>query len=631
MISLKDVDLQRGVNKLLHKANLMIHRGEKVALVGANGAGKSSLFKLLLGNLQADAGDVQLNQGIRTAHMAQEVDATERSALDYVLDGDHKLRELQQQIQQAEEQQDNNRLAKLYSELEQIEGYSANTRAEQMLDGLGFKPEQMSLPVKGFSGGWRIRLNLAQALMCPSDLMLLDEPTNHLDLDALWWLEQYLKAYQGTLILISHDRDFIDACCDRIVHIEHQQLFVYTGNYSDFENQRSEKLAQQQSSFERQQKEIAHIESFITRFKAKASKAKQAQGRIKALERMERIAPAHVDSPFHFSIPQPEKMSDPLLSLQKAQLGYADKIILDQVEMRIHPGSRLALLGPNGAGKSTLIKTLVDELELQNGQRTCGEHLEIGYFAQHQLEAIDVTASPVLHLQRLTPTASEQEIRNFLGGFNFRGDNATDPCKHFSGGEKARLALAIVVWKKPNLLLLDEPTNHLDLEMRHALTMALQDFDGALVLVSHDRHLLKNTADDYLLVVNGKVTEFEGDLDAYHQWLTAHQKQLSVSSKDKDKPAEDRKTQKRLEAAQRAKLSPVKKQLDKAEKALEKIQNKLAEVESGLAEADIYLDENKKQLQELLGQQVELKQQESEAEENWMELQEALDELQSSL
>jgi ATP-binding cassette subfamily F protein 3 len=629
MISLKDVDLQRGVNKLLHQANLMIHKGEKVALVGANGAGKSSLFKLLLGTLQADAGDVQINQGIRTAHMAQEVDATDRSAIDYVLDGDHELRRLQSQIEKAEAQEDNNLLAKLYSDLEQIEGYNANTRAEQMLDGLGFKPDQMGLPVKGFSGGWRIRLNLAQALMCPSDLMLLDEPTNHLDLDALWWLEQYLKAYQGTLILISHDRDFIDACCDRIVHIEHKQLYVYTGNYSDFETQRAEKLAQQQSSFDRQQKEIAHIESFITRFKAKASKAKQAQGRIKALERMERIAPAHVDSPFHFSIPQPEKMSDPLLSLSKAQLGYADTVILDNVEMRIHPGSRVALLGPNGAGKSTLIKTLVDQLELKNGRRTSGEHLNIGYFAQHQLEAIDVTASPVLHLQRLSPKASEQEIRNFLGGFNFKGDNATDPCKHFSGGEKARLALAIVVWHKPNLLLLDEPTNHLDLEMRHALTMALQVFDGALVLVSHDRHLIKNTVDDFLLVVGGKVSEFEGDLDAYHTWLTDYQRDQSASNKEK--PVDDRKAQKRIEAEKRAKLSPIKKKLDKAEKNLEKIQDELGTVESGLGEADIYLDENKKELQVLLARQIELKREEADAETLWMELEEMLDELQQQL
>ncbi len=637
MIQLQQVSLHRGTQFLLEGADLTIHSGWKVGLIGANGVGKSSLFKLLLGELHADQGDLQLPGNMQIAHMAQEVSATERSALEYVLDGDQQLRQIQQALADAERSQDHARLGELHAELDAIDGYSAEARAYQLLAGLGFSTGDAQRSVKDFSGGWRIRLNLAQALMCRSDLLLLDEPTNHLDLDATIWLEQWLKLYQGTLILISHDRDFLDNVVGHIAYMHRQIIDLYKGNYSQFEVLRAARLAQQQAAFEKQQTRIAEIENFVRRFRAKATKAKQAQSRIKELERMEQIAPAHVDSPFTFSFREAEKISNPLLSLREARCGYDSKVILENVSLNLVPGARIGLLGPNGAGKSTLIKSLVAELPLVSGEKSGGEHLKVGYFAQHQLEALDLDASPLLHIKRISPNASDQEIRDYLGTFGFFGDDALDPVKRFSGGEKARVALALIAWQRPNLLLMDEPTNHLDLEVRHALTLALQSFEGALILVSHDRHLLRNTVDEFLLVADGQAQPFSGDLDDYQNWLVEQRRQQQ--QREEEKPARenrslsaaDKKEQKRLEAEKRKKLSPLKKQLSKLEAEVDRLQEALDEVENALADPSIYEDANKDQLKTLLQQQADLKRDAEETEEQWMEQQEALEVLEAEL
>src|SRR5471032_917717 len=493
MIRLQSLTLQRGPQRLLEDTELTLHAGHKAGLIGANGAGKSTLFALLLGELTPDSGNCLLPADWRIAHMRQEIDTLDRIAIDYVLDGDLRLRQVQHDLAEAEKAQDGAAQARLHSELDSADGYTADARARKMLAGLGFTNEQMDRPVADFSGGWRMRLNLAQALMCPSDLLLLDEPTNHLDLDAILWLEDFLKSYPGTLLLISHDRDFLDAVVDNIAHVEQKKITLYRGGYTAFERARAERLAQQQQAFEKQQAQRAHMESYIARFKAQATKARQAQSRIKALERMEELSAAHVDSPFDFVFRESVKISSPLLDLSDARLGYGDKTILEKVKLQLTPGARIGLLGPNGAGKSTLIKNLSGELQPLAGRLTRGENLVVGYFAQHQLDSLDSKASPLLHLQRLAPTEREQTLRDFLGGFDFRGARIDEPVLNFSGGEKARLALALIAWDRPNLLLLDEPTNHLDLEMRLALTMALQEFSGAVLVVSHDRHLLKST------------------------------------------------------------------------------------------------------------------------------------------
>ncbi|WP_122392134.1 ABC-F family ATP-binding cassette domain-containing protein, partial [Pseudomonas syringae group genomosp. 7] len=485
MIRLQSLTLQRGPQRLLEDAELTLHAGHKAGLIGANGAGKSSLFALLRGELTPDAGDCLLPADWRIAHMRQEVDTLERLGVDYVLDGDERLREVQRLLADAEAAQDGAAQARLHAELDSADGYTADARARKLLAGLGFTNEQMERQVGSFSGGWRMRLNLAQALMCPSDLLLLDEPTNHLDLDAILWLEDWLKGYPGTLLLISHDRDFLDAVVDHIAHVEQRKIILYRGGYSAFERARAERLAQQQQAYEKQQAQRAHMEKYIARFKAQATKARQAQSRIKALERMEELSAAHVDSPFNFVFRESDKISSPLLDLSDARLGYGDKTILEKVKLQLTPGARIGLLGPNGAGKSTLIKNLAGELEPQSGRLVRGENLTVGYFAQHQLDSLDAKATPLLHLQRLAPTEREQTLRDFLGGFDFRGARLDEPVLNFSGGEKARLALALIAWEKPNLLLLDEPTNHLDLEMRLALTMALQEFGGAVLVVSH--------------------------------------------------------------------------------------------------------------------------------------------------
>ncbi|WP_288363742.1 ATP-binding cassette domain-containing protein [uncultured Spongiibacter sp.] len=624
MIELINLSLQRGGKALLEEASLRVNPGEHMALVGANGSGKSSLFQLLCNELSYDSGDLQMPAQWQIAQMRQEVEASDRPAIEYVIDGHQHYRRIEADIEACN---DDHRLADLLAEMELIHAYQIRSDAEQLLQGLGFALTEVDKPVSDFSGGWRIRLNLAQALMCPSDLLLLDEPTNHLDLDASLWLEQWLRRYEGTLLLISHDRDFIDACCDFVVHLEHHQLHRYRGNYSAFERQRAERLTQQQQAYEKQQAERAHMEDFVRRFRAKASKAKQAQSRLKALERMSEIAPAHVDSPFHFRFYAPSQYSDPLLGLSNAALGYSEPL-LNKVNLSIHPGSRIGLLGANGAGKSTLMKSLAGTLAPLSGQRHSGEHLHMGYFHQHQLESLDLNASPLLQLQRLRPDAREQDIRNFLGGFNFKGERAEGSCLHFSGGEKARLALAIIVWQRPNVLLLDEPTNHLDLEMCHALTSALQEFEGAVIVVSHDRHLLRNTVDELLLVDNGSVSPFDGSLDDYRQWLLSRNRELGDKPQSASTaPVVDKKKARQDAAAKRAKLAPLNNEIKKLERTLQKVVEQLQAIEAQLADTSLYDETNKQQLKTLLAEQARLQTENNTAEEAWLELQEQLEAL----
>ncbi len=632
MIRLQSLTLQRGPQRLLEDAELTLHAGHKAGLIGANGAGKSSLFALLRGELTPDAGDCLLPADWRIAHMRQEVDTLERMAVDYVLDGDERLREVQGSLAEAEAAQDGAAQARLHSELDSADGYTADARARKLLAGLGFTNEQMERQVGSFSGGWRMRLNLAQALMCPSDLLLLDEPTNHLDLDAILWLEDWLKSYPGTLLLISHDRDFLDAVVDHIAHVEQRKITLYRGGYSAFERARAERLAQQQQAYEKQQVQRAHMEKYIARFKAQATKARQAQSRIKALERMEELSAAHVDSPFNFVFRESDKISSPLLDLSDARLGYGDKTVLEKVKLQLTPGARIGLLGPNGAGKSTLIKNLAGELEPQSGRLVRGENLTVGYFAQHQLDSLDAKATPLLHLQRLAPTEREQTLRDFLGGFDFRGARLDEPVLNFSGGEKARLALALIAWEKPNLLLLDEPTNHLDLEMRLALTMALQEFGGAVLVVSHDRHLLKSTTDDFLLVADGRVQEFDGDLDDYTRWLADYRlRNAPVSTMPVNADKTDKKAQRQQAAALRQQLAPHKREADKLERDLGLVNEKLAKVEEALADSANYDAANKDKLRDLLAEQAKLKVRESELEDAWMQALELLESMQAEL
>jgi len=626
MLNFKNIAIRRGSRLLFEGASFTIHNGQKVGLTGANGAGKSSLFALLRHELQADAGEFSMPPNLEIAHVAQETPPLPVSAIDYVLDGDCELRRLQQQLGEAEQAHDGIRLAELHTALEQADGYTAQARASRLLNGLGFSTEQESRPVSSFSGGWRMRLNLAQALMCRSDVLLLDEPTNHLDLDAVMFLQDWLVKYPGTLLLISHDRDFLDAITGHIIHIEQNRADIYTGNYSAFERMRAEKLAQQQAAFEKQQREIAHMQSFVDRFRAKATKARQAQSRIKALERMELIAQAHVDSPFNFAFPPPRKMPNPLLKLEQAAIGYPGKVVIDNAGLSISPGDRIGLLGPNGAGKSSLIKVLSGQMQPLSGQLLTAQDLNIGYFAQHQMELLRLDESPLWHLQQLDKQATEKDLRNFLGGFDFRGDKVNDPVGPFSGGEKARLVLAMLVYQNPNLLLLDEPTNHLDLEMRHALTVALQEYEGALLVVSHDRHLLRSVTDTLLLVANGKLTPFDGDLDDYKQWL-AEQKRNAPTPEQADGSGDNpvsRKDQRKQDAERRQRLKPLTDAVKKAEAAVEKYHREQQSLEAELAEPALYSDENKEKLKQLLSRKNQVDSALEQAELDWMTAEENL-------
>ena len=626
MLNFKKISLRRGARVLFSDTTFTIHKGQKAGLTGANGVGKSSLFAVLLGQLHIDDGDFSMPPGLEIAHVAQETPAVDCSAIDYVIDGDKELRLLQQQLEQAEQNDEGLKLAELHSTLDHIGGYTAQARASRLMNGLGFSAGQEQDPVKSFSGGWRMRLNLAQALMCRSDVLLLDEPTNHLDLDAVIWLQDWLCKYPGTLLLISHDRDFLDSIADHIIHIEQNKAEIYTGNYSLFEKMRAEKLAQQQASFVKQQREIEHIQSFITRFKAQATKARQAQSRVKALERMEVIAQAHVDSPFNFSFPAPKKMPNPLLQIEQADIGYGDKVVIKNTSLTITPGDRIGLLGPNGAGKSSLIKVLASDMQPLTGKLKTADALNIGYFAQHQLEQLRLDECPLWHLQQLDKQATEKDLRNFLGGFDFKGDKVVENVRPFSGGEKARLVLALLVYQNPNLLLLDEPTNHLDLEMRHALSMALQDYQGAIVVVSHDRHLLRSVTDQLVLVADGKAIPFDGDLDDYRSWLTEQKRALAEVNTETstNDSGVSRKEQRKNDAERRKRLKPLLNKAKKAEQAVEKYHAEQKELEQQLADPDIYSDTKKEMLKQLLAQKVAVDNALEQAETEWMDLEEQL-------
>lgn len=635
MIQISNITLRRGTDVLLDNTSATIFPGHKVGLVGANGTGKSSLFALLRKEITLDAGSLSIPDSWVVAHMAQEFTDLDRPAIEFVLDGDGEFRAAEKEIEATENGDDGEAIARAHMRYQNADGYTARARAGELLNGLGFEAAEHNKTVREFSGGWRVRLGLAQALMCPSDLLLLDEPTNHLDLEAVMWLEDWLKSYRGTLFLVSHDREFLDGVISEILHIENQKLNQYTGGYSDFERQRAANLARQQSMFEKQQREIVHMQKFVDRFRAKASKAKAAQSRVKAIERMEKVAAAHVDSPFHFEFPEAPAAGNPLVKLDHVDLGYGDIAVLRDVTLSIAPGDRIGLLGPNGAGKSTLVRALAGELKPMAGELIIGSNVKIGYFAQHQLEQLDLNASPLLHLRRISPKASEQKLRRFLGGFDFRNDMATDPVGPRSGGEKARLVLALLVWQSPNLLLLDEPTNHLDLEMRHALTMALQGFEGAVITVSHDRHLLENTVTDYTLIAEGTAREFDGDIDGYRKWLNqqrldvrkekfSHEKQNDSASPVKKKAA------RKAAADERAALQALR---NKSKKLLEQIEKKsarLKEIETELGDSALYEAANKSRLETLLSEQAKLKSEVESLETEWTEAEEMIDSRESA-
>ncbi|MEG9481718.1 ABC transporter ATP-binding protein [Mannheimia sp. HC-2023] len=640
MIFFTDLILKRGHSVLIENSSATIHTGQKVGLVGKNGCGKSSLFALLKNELQPEGGDVSLPKNWAISWVNQETPALDISALDYVIQGDREYTKLIAELDEANAKNDGNRIATIHANLDTIDAWTIQARASTLLNGLGFSTEQLQLPVKSFSGGWRMRLNLAQALICRSDLLLLDEPTNHLDLDAVIWLERWLTNYRGTLLLISHDRDFLDPIIDRVIHIEHQKLNEYTGNYTSFEIQRATKIAQQNVTYQQQQRKVAHLQSFIDRFKAKATKAKQAQSRIKALEKMELIAPAYADSPFEFEFRPPLALPSPLLMMEKVSAGYADKTVLESVKLNLVPGSRIGLLGRNGAGKSTLIKLLAGEILPQNGDVQLAKGVQLGYFAQHQVDTLRFDESPLWHLQKIAPEKTEQELRNYLGGFDFKGDKVVQAVQSFSGGEKARLVLALIVWQRPNLLLLDEPTNHLDLDMRQALIDALTYYEGSLVVVSHDRHLLRSTVNEFYLVHDRKVEEFKGDLDDYQKWLNEQNalanEPKSVLAKNSENAtaceptanensAANRKEQKRLEAERRQQTAPLRKKITQLEKELEKATEKLNKLEEMLGDSELYEAENKAKLTDTLAQQVETKKQVEEIEMQWLEAQEELE------
>jgi ATP-binding cassette subfamily F protein 3 len=617
MITFSELSLRRGGRELLSDTTFKLHPGQKVGITGANGTGKSSLFALIRGQLHQDSGDFSLPVGWVIAHVAQETPASDLSALGYALLGDTEYINLQQELETAE----GARLGEIHAQLEAIDGYTTESRAATLLHGLGFQPEQINNSVASFSGGWRMRLNLAQALMCRSDLLLLDEPTNHLDLDAVIWLQDWLIRYAGTLLLISHDREFLDAVIRHVGHIEHGKLTLYTGNYTAFEHIRAEKLAQQQSAYERQQREREHMQKYVDRFRAQATKAKQAQSRLKALERMEEIAPAHIHSPFHFRFFDAVKLPDRLITVEEASVGYGAENIIENVDFQLTPGKRIGLIGPNGAGKSTFIKFLAGELEASQGEIVLAQDFHLGYFAQHQLEQLHLDQTPLEHLRDLDKTTREQELRNYLGGFNFRGERIDDVVGPFSGGEKARLVLALLIYQRPNVLLLDEPTNHLDLEMRHALSIALQDFQGAMVIVSHDRHMLKTVTDELLIVDDKQVIPFAGDLDDYAQWIKNKDKssQLDLQPTEVENSVISRKEQRKRDADLRKKLQPLKRVVDKLEKQLDQLHSKQQQLENSLADPSIYQHENKNKLKQALVDKSRVDKSLEDIEIQWME------------
>lgn len=630
MINANQLTLDRGTKNLITDASFTIHPKHKVGLVGANGCGKSSFFAALLGHLQPEAGDLTLPSQWKIATVKQETPALEQSAIDYVMDGDVEFRQLEAQLEQARSEDNGNKEALIINQIDTINGYSLPARAGELLHGLGFEQQQLALPVKEFSGGWRMRLNLAQALISRADLLLLDEPTNHLDLDAVIWLQRWLKRYEGTLVLISHDRDFLDDVVGQILHFEHQKAKLYGGNYTSFERQRAEQLAQQEAQYQKQQKEVAHLTAFVDRFRAKASKAKQAQSRLKRLQKLPDLAPAHVDSQFTFSFKQPDHMPYPLLSIDEANCGYGtDTVIINHAKLTLVPGSRIGLLGRNGAGKSTLIKSLAGDIPILSGDRHQAQELKIGYFSQHQLEQLHHGSNGVEHILRIHKDMTDLQARTHLGSFGFQGEQALSDVATMSGGEKARLVLALIVLEKPQLLLLDEPTNHLDLEMRQALVLALQEFTGAIILIAHDRYLLESCVDEFYIVANGQAEPFSGDIDDYQQWLNDDKKATGQASKKTIPATADKKAQRQAQAQLRQKAAPLKKQADKLEKQTNKWQEELAEIELSLNNTELYNAENKEKLNELLKQQASLKSNIEEHEMLWLELAEQIEEIMS--
>jgi ATP-binding cassette subfamily F protein 3 len=613
VIRFSNVSLRRGAKPLLEAADVSIHPGERIGLIGANGSGKSSLFALLRGELHTDRGEVDLPAHWRLAHVAQETPALDRAALDYAIDGDTVLRNLETRLASAEEKHDGVLMAELHAALADADAYTARSRAATLLTGLGFKESELGEPVSGFSGGWRMRLNLAQALMRPSDLLLLDEPTNHLDLDAIIWLEEWLKRYPGTLIVVSHDRDFLDAVVSAVVHIDQRKLRRYTGNYSAFEAQRAQNLVLAQSQYEKQQRERAHLQSFIDRFRAKATKARQAQSRMKMLAKMEELAPLHVAAPFSFEFREPLRAPNPLLVLESVTAGYGEKAVLEEISLSLQSEQRIGLLGINGAGKSTFIKTVAGVLAPLGGQMTVNKGLAIGYFAQHQVEMLRDDQSPLWHLARLASDTREQELRDYLGGFNFPGDMATSGIEQFSGGEKARLALALIVWQRPNLLLLDEPTNHLDLETREALTVALAQFEGTLVLVSHDRHLLRATTEQLLIVADGRVKPFDGDLDDYRESLLG--RGAKVPPPPKPKPVKERPVSRK----------PLEARIKRLEELMARLNARKADIEARLGDPALYAEARKDDLRTLLLDQAYVGKELEQLEAEWLEKQAELE------
>ena len=640
MIQFRNLALARGARRLIEDATLQIHPGWRVGLIGANGSGKSSLFALLRGELHPERGECEVPARWMIASVAQDTPALPTAALDYVLDGDAELRAIERELGALENvnedardhADDGHRVAELHTRLAEIDGYGAKARAAALLSGLGFDDAEFMRPVSSFSGGWRMRLNLAQALLTRSDLLLLDEPTNHLDLEAVVWLEKWLAAYRGTLMLVSHDRDFLDACVTHVAHLYAQQLTLSTGNYSAFEVQRASRLAMQQALYVKQQREIAHLERYVERFRAKATKARQAQSRLKALDRMERISAAHVDTPFDFEFAEPARSPDPQLVLDRVSAGYGTRAVLGAVELSLRPGARIGLLGPNGAGKSTLIKLLAGELAPISGLRTEGKGLAIGYFAQHQLEQLRSDESPLWHLIREEPRTKEQLLRDYLGGFDFRGEMVHAKVALFSGGEKSRLALALLVRRRPNLLLLDEPTNHLDLEMRHALTRALAQYEGSLVLVSHDRALLRTVCDEFLIVADGRAKPFDGDLDDYMAWVSAR-RLGEVAAKDSENAGQakpnDKEARATAHAAREMRLArrrPLVKESEQLERKLARWHAEKQILDAQLADAALTAADNSG-LVDRLKRQLEVTRLIEEAEHRWLEVHVQIEEI----
>lgn len=628
MISARNLALRRGPRVLFDSASFTLNRGERIGITGANGAGKSSFFELILGNVIPDQGELDVALGLEIAHVAQETPALDLPAIDYVLDGDRELRKIEADITAAEIADDGMALAHLHEAYLHVGGYEARAKAARLLNGLGFAPGSEARSVSEFSGGWRVRLNVAQALMCRSDVLLLDEPTNHLDLDAVIWLQDWLSSYPGTLLLVSHDRDFLDDLATHILHIEHAKVQLHTGNYSSFETRRAEMLAQQQASYQRQQRELQRIQGFVDRFRAQATKARQVQSRLKALDRMTLIAMAQADSEVAFSFEAPEKYPSPLLRLDGITVGYSDVPILSSVDMTISPGDRIGLLGPNGAGKSTLIKVLSGVISASGGERIAAQDLKIGYFAQHQLEQLNADESPLWHLQKLEPRSQERDLRNYLGGFGFQGERALEPIGPFSGGEKSRLVLAMLIRQRPNLLLLDEPTNHLDLPTRDALSLALQEYEGALVLVSHDRYLLRTVADAFYLVADGGITSYGGDLEEYRRWLSERrQKRKDTADVAPTPVVEQRQLSRHDEAERRKQVKTLTTALERAERRMNQLAEEVKALEIKLAQEDLYTPEFKDSLAKLIQERDMRSRDLGDAENAWFEATEAMESL----